>query len=690
MKRFYSGNNTLHRHYFYDSIIYNTVEESMRLFSKFKYAGRLLLTSVMIAVTVISSIPATARAETPPIDLQLDSAAYTPIIGNDIKPGDSGIKTVQLHNAGSKSGFVSIWVSDIINGEGLNPESETGDTTGFGQLDAYFTLDLSVAGLDTSLNLPASIKDLPKSDNSREYISVIPLKAGQTKTLDWHWELPADTGNEVQGDNLTFSINYLLREAAITDVSGSISAGGVFTRDVTILSEENEGKMVISENTTATTADNKTPTDMWLIKMDNEPPAPPTDKTIAGLYYDAGPSGTTFDKPLTLTVSYLPKDIPAGVSELELYITLWDETTSQWVALPNCVVDTNAKTISAEITHFSRYTVQCRKPASVPVYIPPVIVTDEESDKEDTGGNKLAVNLLDEESLVDIGEDGTLEESLVLGDPDGNYSIDIKAGTRVTGTGGIRLGRIELEIVDIYMVLPDNTETLSPVYKLTGYTVEGEVTDITFDPLVTLKIRYNPDDLPENSYLPFLAIYTDKDGLVPLEISEGSIVEPGWAQGLINSGGLFFAAAEAAPPPQPLPAHFRATSLIISPEETKTGKPVSISVTITNDGDTSGSYELYLTIDGIVRATQLFDLNARSSKTLTFEISNLSVGTHQVQAAGLIGSVKVDRLQVQPLGAGVNWLILDLGVALVVTIGLIVWLYFFRRARQQSNTRYQI
>jgi hypothetical protein len=98
-------------------------------------------------------------------------------IGN-IKPGDSsGTMTVELHNAGSWSCSVTIWVSDIVNSKGTNPESETGDTAEPGELGNYLIFNISGANLLINFTLPVEINDFPQSAVNTNHIYVNPLKA---------------------------------------------------------------------------------------------------------------------------------------------------------------------------------------------------------------------------------------------------------------------------------------------------------------------------------------------------------------------------------------------------------------------------------------------------------------------------------------------------------------------------------
>jgi hypothetical protein len=173
-----------------------------------------LIILTALSIIIFPLIPATGvLAATPGLDIG-GSGSTSWSIGN-IKPGDSGVQTLTLHSNSSYNGILYIWVSDIVNTEGLNPESETGDKAEPGELGNYllFRINCSSIAFGTTVSMPALINKLPQSAADTNYAKIDPLPSGQTVTLNWEWQLPATTGNDVQGDILTFTINYLLEMA---------------------------------------------------------------------------------------------------------------------------------------------------------------------------------------------------------------------------------------------------------------------------------------------------------------------------------------------------------------------------------------------------------------------------------------------------------------------------------------------
>ena len=504
----------------------------------YKNTIRIFAAVALVAAAVLSSLPAPVKAADP-VELELDAVGYTPFVANNIKPGDSGGKTVELKNVGEEDGLLYIFLSNIINSEGLNPDSETGDTSGDGELGEYLLLDINGDGLSTNLALPATVDAFPTSAADLKYIRVVPLKPGETKTLDLYWELPPETGNVVQGDELSFSVTYFLREMEVPDD---------------------------------------------------------------------------------------------------------------------------------------------------PVYVPPPDnnpVNNEDEDEKEEDNITLVINLLGETVAIEIGEDGTLDDSIVLTDSDGTCTLEITGGTHITGIGGTSLDRIVLTVEETSILLPDDTVYLTPIYWFIGYDKEGNTVNARFDPPVKVTLRYDTDDLPENALPPYVARYTEEEGLVRLESPVKFPISLGRVDALLDICAMFMALVETGPIPPPLPPDFTASNLIISPDQAFEGDSMKISVTITNEGLESGTYELYLIVDGIVRGIQEVALSGKSSGTYTFEISNLAAGVHQIKAAGLTETIRIDQVAVKGLGAGVNWTVLDLSVAGAVLAGLVIWLIYMLRARRR-------
>lgn len=67
---------------------------------------------------------------------------------------------------------------------------------------------------------------------------------------------------------------------------------------------------------------------------------------------DVDSANTSFNESITLTLSYEDSDV-SGIDESTLVIYRWDGAT--WTVLTDCVVDTNANTVTCTTTHFSLF-----------------------------------------------------------------------------------------------------------------------------------------------------------------------------------------------------------------------------------------------------------------------------------------------------------------------------------------------
>ncbi len=339
------------------------------------YATRLLL-AVIIGLVMLGSLPTPVQAQAP-IDLVLGGTGATSWNIEDIKPCHSGTETVTLHNDGYLDGFVILWVSDIDSGEGLNPEPET-NTTGEGELDDYleFNLTTDPAGsLVTNLSLPTTFNNLPHSATDPNYIWIVPLNPGDTVTLYWEWELPCATGNDAQGDTLSFTITYFLVDdlppppppPPPPPYQGG-GAGEDCFMEIDMLGEITTVRMDCCRNTTLEYELAYDPDEIHFMEIlygmqilcgdcggcycfpyvivmslsQYEPP-PPEGMAIVGPVFDftgykdstrneACNIATFFDPSLIIQLSYDPDELPPG--GYSPVIAFFDKTQGLWVTLP--------------------------------------------------------------------------------------------------------------------------------------------------------------------------------------------------------------------------------------------------------------------------------------------------------------------------------------------------------------------
>ena len=146
----------------------------------------------------------------------------------------------------------------------------------------------------------------------------------------------------------------------VTDVSNYVTNEGVFVQEVIAQSEDSKVELTIGEGTTGLTEEGEPVSEISITEMEEPLPEPPADSETIGLTYELGPEGTTFSPAITITFSYDPNDLPAGINQENLVIAMWNEgagEAGEWVVLDNITVDTVNHTISGTVSHFTPFAV---------------------------------------------------------------------------------------------------------------------------------------------------------------------------------------------------------------------------------------------------------------------------------------------------------------------------------------------
>ncbi|PKH47805.1 hypothetical protein CVH13_00231 [Dehalococcoides mccartyi] len=174
-----------------------------------------MLYKLMTGLLLVILIPALSPAPVSAVDsiqVIIGDSGSIPWSLSNLKPGDSGTQTVSVSNTGSIPGELRIWVSGISGTEGT-PLEFGGHTLGdTGELKEYLVLQVQAVGLATNITMPALVTAFPGNDTDSRYVKIATVNPDQTVYLTWLWSLPPATGNMVQGDSLSFDINYTLSQ----------------------------------------------------------------------------------------------------------------------------------------------------------------------------------------------------------------------------------------------------------------------------------------------------------------------------------------------------------------------------------------------------------------------------------------------------------------------------------------------
>lgn len=323
-----------------------------------RYVIRILLIVIILsAVFAVVPVPAYGLGE---IELALSGQGSTSMALQNITPGDSGSASVDLRNNGFSNGWVIIWVSNISSTEGVNPESESGNTAEPGELINYLLFNCAADGLETNIALPVTIDNLPQTATDTDYIR-LPLNSLETVSLTWDWQF-TDNGqpqNDAQGDGVSFDFNYLLTNETPTDTSDTANTAYYYSSspptasqqlDVDVLGEESSvgidgtGKLTqsmvvtspdyivqleLEQGTVVTDSDGSAITKLEMRTIDNPVPPPDGMKIVGGAYEiigyteDSVIASVVFDRPVGLKLSYHPNWLPE--EESSLYIATLDD-----------------------------------------------------------------------------------------------------------------------------------------------------------------------------------------------------------------------------------------------------------------------------------------------------------------------------------------------------------------------------
>lgn len=331
-------------------------------------AGRFLGNTARLTMALITGLallglwPGTARAADPVMDLEIGGAGAISWNISNIKPGDSGTKTVTLHNAGDTPGYLAIWIDAIIDSEGDNPESETGDTAEPGELSQFLTLNISGDNVSSytvspDFALPVALIEFPQSVDDPLQLSDQPLPVGDTIQIQWEWSIPPQTTNIIQGDSVSFDIHYILTQYLLGSKPSPPTGGGyywpvteepetgepqipAFSDNGTRTYYSPDGRLIIivPGKTRVISAGDEELTYVVITISVSAPPIPENVVLLTPIYNVATftPQGPChyprLDRQVTIIIYFDKDSLPEGYTSI--YAARYDEDAG-WVKLPD-------------------------------------------------------------------------------------------------------------------------------------------------------------------------------------------------------------------------------------------------------------------------------------------------------------------------------------------------------------------
>ncbi len=316
----------------------------------------------------------------------------------------------------------------------------------------------------------------------------------------------------------------------------------------------------------------------------------------------------------------------AGLTEENLKVAYLNPDTGTWTEVTT-IIDTTNKIAYASPDHFSSWTL-----IGTPAPPPSTIVTQFSSGGSGGGGGG-------DTGFTNVSQsttsNGRFIEDVIAESADGKVELSIPENT----TGKNRNGQPIYSLSIKPRAAPSAPPTDS---KIVGLVYDIGPSGATFEPPINLTFTYNESQIPTGVAEENLGLVTWEGGeWVELEGStvdtnSNTITAP------VSHFTIFTIVARMAS------AAFEISAFDISPAVVNPGESVTISATITNTGDLTGSHEVTLMINKGVTTIEEVSLAGHASQQLTFTVVPHNVGSYTVDVNGISGTFIVRETPVKP------------------------------------------
>jgi hypothetical protein len=217
---------------------------------------------------------------------------------------------------------------------------------------------------------------------------------------------------------------------------------------------------------------------------------------------------------------------------------------------------------------------------------------------------------------------------------DGKAQVVIGKGVQAesdNNTGPLKA--ITIKPVDEAITAADGIKLIGTVYD---FSPDGTV----FDPPVTLKLRYDAEQIPTGVTEEDLVIARWDETANKWE--ELSSIVDSETKTVSTTSGHFSRYGIVVPR---RPAVIAISNLEVSPDKLGVKEPVTVTVTVSNTGDESGSREIILDVKsgaGIESLKQVVEVGGGESKEVTFSINEADAGDYTVEVEGLSGAFTIE------------------------------------------------
>ncbi len=232
--------------------------------------------------------------------------------------------------------------------------------------------------------------------------------------------------------------------------------------------------------------------------------------------------------------------------------------------------------------------------------------------------------------------DGVFLMPATASSEDGRVRVSIEKGVTARTRSGTPLKEISINRGSDSPVAPENTMVVGFVYDL-------KPDGASFDPAAVLIMSYDgvklPAGLNENR---LLVCRWDESAGQWRELQTTADLAAHTVSAKIDRLGSFAILAHTKP------ASFAITNIVIAPEQPKTGDRITVTATVTNDGDLSGSCPVTLNINGKKESSQTIAVDGNSMQTVTFSFVRSEPGVCNIEVNGVSSTVPVSSSVVLP------------------------------------------
>lgn len=162
----------------------------------------------------------------------------------------------------------------------------------------------------------------------------------------------SDVSPQITTGEPTFELNVdilgRMQSISLDDEGRLTGSANLASPDGTIILSIDKGTQLLGKN-------GKPLSSIW-VKTEQEQLTSPEDAHIIGAIYGLGPQDAVFDRPLKLTLTYDPQEIPEGVRQSDVFIIPYDENTG-WGSYSYKRVEDDKHRVTTQIDRMTRYAV---------------------------------------------------------------------------------------------------------------------------------------------------------------------------------------------------------------------------------------------------------------------------------------------------------------------------------------------